>query len=143
MSVSSINSSDLLSSILSATYSTDTKDTSGTSQSSGSDNTQISSIGELMNAVSQMSEDDQSSIKSFLDDLKTAVEDGTFDADALASSAPDVLQSLAEENGMSVSELIQELADEAENAPQPPADMSGSSKYQSSAFTGYVYSIEA
>jgi len=69
-----------------------------------------------MNAVSQMSEDDQSSIKSFLDDLKTAVEDGTSDADTAAEEAPDALKNYAEEKGIDITDLVQDLADEAENS---------------------------
>jgi len=92
-----------------------------------------------------LSDDEKSDVQSFMKTLKSSLEDGTFDADTLASSAPDVLKNLAEKNGMSVSELIQELADEAENTSPPPANMYGSSEYQSSSFTdsvGSTYSVE-
>jgi len=120
----------LLSSILSAAYSTDAQDTSVTSQFD-SDKTQISSIGALMNAVSQMSEDDQSSIKSFMDDLKSSVVDGTFDAETAEEETPDALKSYAEENGIDLTDLVQNLADGAKNPgvygppPRPPNEVDG------------------
>jgi hypothetical protein len=126
MSIGSIGSSNLLRSVLNAAYSTSSTSTSSASQSL-TDNTQISSIGSLMNAISQMSQDDQDSIKSFLDNLKSSVQNGTFDASTAAEEAPDALKQYAEDNGIDLTDLVQELANGATGAknsgvygPPPP-----------------------
>jgi predicted DNA-binding ribbon-helix-helix protein len=127
VSISSINSSNLLNSVLSAAYS-NSRDITSSSQSSGADSTSISSIGALMKAISQMSDDEQSSIKSFIDGLKSSVENGTFDAETAAEEAPDALKSYAEENGIDLTALVQNLADGTESSgvygppPPPPPD---------------------
>ena len=135
MSITSINSSDLLSSILAAAYTpvSNTQDSGSNFKTSGTENVQISSIGTLMSAVSQMSGEDKSSIKSFMDEIKEATETGSFDASGMAEEAPEALQEYAEENGIDLTELVQDLSDASQNSgvygppPPPPPMMSDTS----------------
>jgi hypothetical protein len=131
MSVGSINSTNLLGSILNAAQSNGTKEAGPGIQSDGSGNTSISSIGALMNAVSQMSDDDKSSIKSFLDSIKSSVQDGSFDIDAAVEEAPDALKSYAETNGIDLTDLVNDLADGAKGSgvygPPPPENSDNAS----------------
>jgi len=73
-----------------------------------------------LSSLEDLTDEEQTELQAFMEEMKSSIEDGTFDAATLAESAPDVLETVAEENGMSMTELIQELADEAENLPQPP-----------------------
>jgi hypothetical protein len=134
MTINGINSStelEIMRSIYAAAYAPPAQGNSIGSQSgSGTDNLQISPVGNLMSAISQMSSTDQSSMKSFMDDLVSSVQNGTFDASTMASSAPSALTSYAKENGIDLTTLVQDLADGAGNngpgiygPPPPPPPM--------------------
>jgi hypothetical protein len=131
MTINGISSSTelgIMRSIYAAAYAPSVQGNSIGSQSGGTtDNLQISAVGNLMNAVSQMSSTDQASMKSFMDDLVSSVQNGTFDASTTASSAPSALTSYAKENGIDLTTLVQDLADGAGNnghgiyGPPPPS----------------------
>jgi hypothetical protein len=67
-----------------------------------------------------MSEEDKTDADSFRDSILEAVESGEYDAEELAASAPDSLVALAEETGIDLEELVDEIASMAEQAPPPP-----------------------
>jgi len=87
------------------------------------------STGNLdLSSLEDLSDNEKSELMSFMETLKSSVEDGTFDADTLATSAPDALTTLAEENGLDITTLLQNLAgdiENKENAPPPPQMMYG------------------
>lgn len=125
--ISRMTELDMMQGIYAAAYSRATAtDYSSASSTSCTEQLQISTVGNFMNAVSQMSSSDQSSIKSFMDDLVSSVQDGSFDASTIASSAPSALSSYAEENGIDLTQLVQDLADGAGHGgpgvygPPPP-----------------------
>jgi hypothetical protein len=113
-------------SIYAAAYSPSIKTEYDSSQNAGgTDRLEISEVGNLMNVISQMNSSDQSSIQSFMKDLTASVKAGTFDASTAASKAPDSLVSYAEENGIDLTQLVQDLADGSVNnsgvyGPPPP-----------------------
>jgi len=134
MNINEVRSPDLLSSIYAAAYAPATA--SSVSLTTGSTSTEqldISSIGKMMNAITQMSSTDKSSLESFMEDLTTSVESGTFDASTMAASAPDALTTLAEDGGMDLTQLIQDMADQIQNKgnatymPPPPPPSTDSS----------------
>jgi hypothetical protein len=136
MSINSINSYDLLSSIYATAYAPPTQGIGQNSQSvSGStEQIDISMPGKLMNAISQMSDKEKAKMETFRQELKDAVENGTFDAETMAASAPDALASFAEENGIELTQMLQNMADGLANnegvygpPPPPPPMMSGMS----------------
>lgn len=79
--------------------------------------------GPQPSSLTDLTDDEKAALQSFMEELSSSVEDGSFDAETTAASAPDTLSSLAEENGIELTELIQSLADkieDAENTPPPP-----------------------
>lgn len=136
MDINGIRSTDILTSTHAAAYGPHMQGSSVHPQKDGDEeDLEISEIGSLMNAVSQMSGDDRDDIKSFMDDLRSSVKEGSFNAEDMAVSAPEALTSYAEENDIDLTSLIQDLADVMENAggvygpppPPPPPMMPGMS----------------
>jgi len=136
MSINAVNSYDLLSSIYSAAYAPPVQGNNLNSQSVGYSNEQIdiSMPGKLMNALSQMSEEEKAEMETFRQELTEAVENGTFNAETMAAGAPDALVSFAEGNGIDLTQMLQEMANGLENnsgvygpPPPPPPMMSGMS----------------
>ena len=58
-----------------------------------------------------LTEEDLEALHSFGMEIGDALKDGTFDASTLAEEAPEALQTLAESQGMTVEELITDMAD--------------------------------
>jgi hypothetical protein len=132
--IKSTNELEIMRSIYAAAYAPPTQGNSNSQNGASTENLEISAVGNLMNAISQMSSTDQSSIKSFMDDLTSSVQNGTFDASTMADSAPSALTSYAEENGIDLTQLVQTLADGPQNnpgvygpPPPPPPMMSSAS----------------
>jgi len=127
--VNNLSDLELMRSIYAAAYSPSIKEDYKSSQNAdGTDQLEISEVGNLMNAISQMNSHDQTNVQSFIKDLTTSVKDGTFDASTAASEAPDALVSYAEENGIDLTQLVQDLADGSANnsgvyGPPPPPMM--------------------
>jgi hypothetical protein len=150
--ISRMTELDMMRSIYAAAYSPSTNtNCSSTSSVSGAEQLQISSAGNFMNAVSQMSSSDQASIKSFMDDLVSSVKDGTFDASTVASSAPSALSSYAEASGIDLTQLVQDLANGAGHGgpgvygPPPPlttGDMSMASSVSDAASASGASSLD-
>lgn len=134
MSVNEIGSSNLLSSVLAAAYASPSQggDNMDFAASSTEDIT-ISAAAKLQGAISGMSETDQDEMETFRLELTAAVEDGTFDAESLAEEAPEALVSFAEENGLELTEMLEEMAEGIESAsnatyaPPPPPPMDAGS----------------
>ena len=70
----------------------------------------IGNAGKMMNMVSSISEEDKSEMDAFLQEMKEAVESGTFDAAEMAGKAPEGLQAFAEENGIDLEEMLTAMA---------------------------------
>ena len=86
----------------------------------------ISRDGKMMNAVSQMDEDEMAEMRTFHQEMMEAMADGTFDASEMAAEAPDSLVSFAEENGIDLTQMIEDMASKMEQtkgAPPPPPPM--------------------
>jgi len=136
-------------SIYAAAYSpSTTTNNSSVSGTSSTENLEISAVGNLMNAISQMSSSDQSSVQSFMEELTSSVQNGTFDASTMAASAPSALTSYAEENGIDLTQMVQTLADGPQNdpgvygAPPPPPPMMGSTSGMSDTSSLDLSSLE-
>lgn len=133
MSINEISSSDLISGVLATAYSSVIPQTNSIDYTAGSsDDISISTAGMLRNAIEDMSESDQTEMESFRQTLTESVENGSFDAATLAEDAPEALVEFAEENGLELTDMLQEMADgiEAANntyAPPPPPPPSESS----------------
>lgn len=119
MQVSNNSSIFDLSSLSSQYSSAVTSSTSTAATQSTSNDVSVSNIGQLLSAFSSMSEEDKTDADSFRDSILEAVESGEYDAEELAASAPDSLVALAEEAGLDLEELVDEIASMAEQAPPP------------------------
>ena len=98
-------------------------DDSSRIQTGNFENMDISSSGKIMSAVSQMSEEDKAEIKTFHDEIMSAVKDGTFDASEMAADAPESLTALSEETGIDLEQMIEDMASGPQGkrgAPPPP-----------------------
>ncbi len=91
-------------------------------------------MGSLLSSLSEMDEDTASSIQDFGEKVAESIRSGTFDAEALAESAPEELIQLAEEQGIDLSEALAELFTQAQQmkdsmgyghpqGPPPPPPM--------------------
>ena len=120
MQVSNNSSIFDLSSLSSQYSSAVASSTSTATTQSTSNDVSVSNIGQLLSAFSSMSEEDKTDADSFRDSILEAVESGEYDAEELAASAPDSLVALAEETGIDLEELVDEIASMAEQAPPPP-----------------------
>ncbi|RUM48475.1 MAG: hypothetical protein DSY86_10195 [Marinomonas sp.] len=120
MQVSNNSSIFDLSSLSSQYSSAVASSTSTAATQSTSNDVSVSNIGQLLSAFSSMSEEDKTDADSFRDSILEAVESGEYDAEELAASAPDSLVALAEETGIDLEELVDEIASMAEQAPPPP-----------------------
>lgn len=123
MQVSNNSSIFDLSSLSSQYSSAVASSTSTAATQSTSNDVSVSNIGQLLSAFSSMSEEDKTDADSFRDSILEAVESGEYDAEELAASAPDSLVALAEETGIDLEELVDEIASMAEQAPPPPSGM--------------------
>ena len=86
----------------------------------------ISQTGKMMNAISLMDEEEMAEMRSFHQKIMEAMEDGTFDASQMAAEAPDSLVAFAEENGVDLTQMIEDMASGMERmkgAPPPPPPM--------------------
>lgn len=91
----------------------------------GPENMDISGPGRMMNAMSQMSEEERTELKAFHDEVMEAVKNGTFDASEMAENAPESLTQFAEENGLDVEQMIEGMAQgpQGHKGPPPPPPM--------------------
>jgi hypothetical protein len=136
MSINAINSNNLLSSIYAAAYApaSTQSNITGMQPLNSSEEIDISIPGKLMNAISQMTDQEKTEMETFRQELTEAVQNGTFDAETMAASAPDALAEFAEENGVELTQMLQDMADGMENnrgvygpPPPPPPMMSDTS----------------
>ena len=89
------------------------------------DNVNISMLGQLGNAASQISQIDLEEMEMFYQDIIQSIEDGTFDAAESAENAPETLKTFAEENNIDLESLLEEQKQNVEEqhafmAPPPP-----------------------
>lgn len=92
------------------------------------ENMDISGSGKIMNAISQMSEEEKSEIRAFHEEMMEAAKDGTFDASEMAANAPESLVELSEETGFDLEQMIENMASGPQGkrgAPPPPPPMMG------------------
>ncbi len=105
----------------------------GNQSGGASESLDISTLGKLRNAVSQMSDEDKKEMRAFHDQMMESVMNGTFDASQMAANAPEALKSFAEENGIDLESMLEDEATKMKNfaegkgpIPPPPAMMYGS-----------------
>ena len=84
---------------------------------------QISGMGKIMNAVSQMSEADQQETREYMDTVMQSIKDGTFDSSALAEEMPEAFRAVLEEQGIDVQDHLNDVAEHAQKADQMKAAM--------------------
>ena len=77
----------------------------------------ISPMGKML---STMSEEDRAEMQAFHEEMKEAVESGTFDAAEMAENAPEALKTFAEENGIDLEEMLTDMAERGGPPPTPP-----------------------
>ncbi len=95
----------------------------------GEENMSISGPGKMMSKISGMSEEEKAEMDAFRDTVMSALENGTFDAAALAEEAPESMAEFADENGMDLEKMVEGMAKGPkgkEGAPPPPPPMYGS-----------------
>lgn len=80
----------------------------------------IGKAGNMMNMVSSMSEEDKAEMQAFHQEMREAVESGTFDAAEMAEKAPEGLQAFAEENGIDLEEMLTAMAERGGPPGGPP-----------------------
>ncbi len=128
-----IRGSDLLNA-LSRTYATASSTSASSLEGSSSllssrssESLDISMFGKLRSAISGMSDEEKEEVQSFHAAMMEAVQNGTFDAAEMASSAPDALKSFAEENGIDLEAMLEKDAAMMKSGPPPgpPPMMAG------------------
>ena len=82
----------------------------------------ISPAGSMLSMISSMSEEDKAEMQIFHQEMRDAIESGTFDAAAMAEKAPESLQAFAEENGLDLEEMVTKMS---EGGPPPGPPPSG------------------
>ncbi|WP_317932692.1 hypothetical protein [Halioxenophilus sp. WMMB6] len=82
------------------------------------------SLSSAAQALSGLTEDQQTELADYLRSIQQASESGAVDAEALAEEAPEFLQTLASELGIEMSDLVNQLADMSNSPPPPPPPMS-------------------
>jgi DNA-binding FadR family transcriptional regulator len=91
------------------------------------DRVDISTSGKFRNDISQWSEDEHAEMRAFHEEMMAAIENGTFDASEMATSAPETLKAFAEENGIDLETMLTDQASRADKGPMgmgPPPLMS-------------------
>ena len=146
MEINSYSSSFDLSSISRLANSSSTSSSSTSSSSSSQSTTELSNIGQLMSQFSSMSTEEKQEADDFRDTVLAAMESGDFDAAALAEEAPESLVALAEETGMDLEELVNEIASGTPPPPPPGGEqggmgMSGFSEEEMAAAEDYRQSL--
>jgi hypothetical protein len=94
----------------------------------------------LKDLISGLSDDGKTEAKDFFKTVRDAIESGNYNAEELAKNAPDELKTAAEENGVNLTDLINDMADqynemkdrfsEMPPPPPPPEESSSSNTLQ-------------
>ncbi len=64
-----------------------------------------------MNRMSPLSDEENAEMRAFHEEMREAVEEGSFDAAEMAQKAPESLKAFAEEKGIDLEEMLTEDAD--------------------------------
>ena len=129
MDINSVNSSDQLSQLLTTLNAAqnDMQDPSKIDEKSNNkpsakagDSIQMSPFAELMRNGT-LSSSDMQQMFDFGKEVFDSVQNGTFDANALAADAPDALKQLASKNGMSVTDLLKQMKSDIQTRMQGKA----------------------
>jgi hypothetical protein len=84
------------------------------------DQVEISSKGQMMSYISGLSDEEKTEVFDYLKEATEAIQAGTYDAEEMASTAPEQLTAYAEENGLDLEEFITSLAQNT-----PPQEIDG------------------
>jgi len=75
------------------------------------DDVLLSMKSRLMNRMSPLSDEENAEMRAFHEEMREAVEEGSFNAAEMAQKAPESLKAFAEEKGIDLEEMLTEDAD--------------------------------
>ena len=84
---------------------------------SQSDTLNISGFGQLANLKSELSNlgaEESAEVQQFHQEVFSSIQDGTFDAESLANSAPESVKNLAQEKGIDLEQALSQVNDKAQ-----------------------------
>ena len=109
-----IDTSNALSSMLGITQLSGNAGSNAFSQppsvASGSD-PNISALGKIASNMSGLSADERAQAQAFRDEMRSAMRSGEFNPEEMAQKAPDFMKQRAEENGVSLTDVFQQIED--------------------------------
>mgnify|MGYP001599639241 CR=1 FL=1 len=76
----------------------------------GSD-TNISPFAKMASNMSGLSADERAQAQAFRDEMRSAMRGGDFNPEEMAQKAPDFMKQRAEENGVSLTDVFQQIED--------------------------------
>ena len=76
-----------------------------------------------MTLISGMSAEDKAEMQAFQQEMRNAMESGTFDAAAMAEKAPESLKAFAEKNGLDLEEMLTKMAKGGPPPGGPPPEL--------------------
>jgi len=71
----------------------------------------ISPFGKMASNMSGLSADERAQARSFRDEMRSAMKGGGFDPEEMAQKAPDFMKERAEANGVSLTDVFQQIED--------------------------------
>lgn len=83
----------------------------------------ISTTGKMMTLISGMSAEDKAEMQAFHQEMRNAIESGTFDAAEMAEKAPESLKAFAEKNGLDLEEMLTKMAKGGPPPGGPPPEL--------------------
>lgn len=89
-------------------------DTHG-SRSGRIDSLQLSPMGRMGNQMPELNADQQTELRAFRDEMRTALRSGEFDAEAMASKAPDFMHEHAANNDTSLVDVFSQIGSRVES----------------------------
>lgn len=92
---------------------------------------QISKPSQFMQYANSLSETEKTELMTFMDQVRTSIESGSFDAEALAQNAPESLKKFAEQNGESVGDVLSDIEEHHDSMKTHMASLLGTGSDQS------------
>lgn len=94
---------------------------------------QISRPSQFMQYADSLSDTDKQELKSYMDEVRAAIDDGSFDAQALTENAPESLKNFAAQNGESVSDVLSTIKEHHDTMKSRMGSLLGTSSQQNTA----------
>lgn len=76
----------------------------------------VSSLGKMINIMSGLSANDRGQAQAFREEMRSAIRGGDFDPEVMAQKAPDFMKQRAEQNGVSLPDVFQQIENRVDNS---------------------------